>query len=282
MAFLVLISTKLIVCVLGEMAIKSAPKRRFAQTFFLAQQPNGYYVLNDIFRFLNGDSADDSADDDANAYHHPHNSAENELVESSQAAPHPAEPEVPNDSDNLVESPVTEKKSFKLPEKAEVVNGKSEKPSAEIVPEPKDQVPNKPKTWARLAEKGKERWAGHVSEVQGKAVPVSEAPAKGNSGNKEKQSRGKLRPEATVFIRGYTRATKVQHLKDAFSSKIGTVKWVDLVTENSAFIEFVQAEHAKKALSQGKVEVNGQTIEITDKKRNGQNRKNRRNSRPNP
>jgi hypothetical protein len=28
------------------------PWRKFVQTFFLAEQPNGYFVLNDIFRFL--------------------------------------------------------------------------------------------------------------------------------------------------------------------------------------------------------------------------------------
>lgn len=34
------------------MSNKSGPWRKFAQTFFLAEQPNGYFVLNDIFRYL--------------------------------------------------------------------------------------------------------------------------------------------------------------------------------------------------------------------------------------
>lgn len=34
------------------MSNKSGPQRRFTQTFVLAAQPNGYYVLNDIFRYL--------------------------------------------------------------------------------------------------------------------------------------------------------------------------------------------------------------------------------------
>ncbi|KAK9712598.1 hypothetical protein K7432_007041 [Basidiobolus ranarum] len=38
--------------VLGEMSNKGGPSQKFAQTFFLAEQPNGYFVLNDIFRFL--------------------------------------------------------------------------------------------------------------------------------------------------------------------------------------------------------------------------------------
>lgn len=38
--------------VLGEQANSGGPWRKFAQTFFLAEQPNGYFVLNDICRYL--------------------------------------------------------------------------------------------------------------------------------------------------------------------------------------------------------------------------------------
>ncbi|TPX53106.1 hypothetical protein SeMB42_g01004 [Synchytrium endobioticum] len=38
--------------VLGEMSNQGGPAHKFAQTFFLARQTNGYFVLNDIFRFL--------------------------------------------------------------------------------------------------------------------------------------------------------------------------------------------------------------------------------------
>ncbi|KAI9033310.1 hypothetical protein DFJ74DRAFT_640543 [Hyaloraphidium curvatum] len=53
----------IIVQVLGEMSNKGGPHHKFAQTFFLAQQPHGYYVLNDIFRFLK-----EEVDNDADAY----------------------------------------------------------------------------------------------------------------------------------------------------------------------------------------------------------------------
>lgn len=42
----------IIIQVLGEMSNKNGPWRKFCQTFFLAEQPNGYFVLNDIFRYL--------------------------------------------------------------------------------------------------------------------------------------------------------------------------------------------------------------------------------------
>ncbi len=45
----------IIIQVIGEMSNRSEPWRKFVQTFFLAEQPNGYFVLNDIFRFLKED-----------------------------------------------------------------------------------------------------------------------------------------------------------------------------------------------------------------------------------
>ncbi|OUM63832.1 hypothetical protein PIROE2DRAFT_43151, partial [Piromyces sp. E2] len=42
----------IIVQVLGEMSNKDEQAIKFAQTFFLAVQQGGYYVLNDIFRHL--------------------------------------------------------------------------------------------------------------------------------------------------------------------------------------------------------------------------------------
>ena len=51
----------IIIQVIGEMSNHGDPWRKFAQTFFLAEQPNGYYVLNDIFRFLKEDTVEDDA-----------------------------------------------------------------------------------------------------------------------------------------------------------------------------------------------------------------------------
>ena len=42
----------ILVSVIGEISNKAEPPRKFVQTFVLAEQPNGYYVLNDIFRYL--------------------------------------------------------------------------------------------------------------------------------------------------------------------------------------------------------------------------------------
>jgi hypothetical protein len=52
----------IVIQVLGEMSNNGLPNRKFSQTFFLAEQPNGYYVLNDIFRYLKDDEDTESGD----------------------------------------------------------------------------------------------------------------------------------------------------------------------------------------------------------------------------
>ena len=42
----------ILVQVIGEISNRAAPHRKFVQTFVLAEQPTGYYVLNDIFRYI--------------------------------------------------------------------------------------------------------------------------------------------------------------------------------------------------------------------------------------
>ncbi|THU98129.1 hypothetical protein K435DRAFT_856952 [Dendrothele bispora CBS 962.96] len=50
----------IVIQVIGEMSNKDESVwRKFVQTFFLAEQPNGYFVLNDIFRFIREDTVDD-------------------------------------------------------------------------------------------------------------------------------------------------------------------------------------------------------------------------------
>ena len=51
----------IVIQAIGEISNKNEPWRKFTQTFFLAEQPNGYFVLNDIFRYLKEDTDDEEA-----------------------------------------------------------------------------------------------------------------------------------------------------------------------------------------------------------------------------
>lgn len=51
----------IVIQVIGEMSNKSQPHRKFVQTFILAGQTNGYFVLNDIFRYIRDDDEEEEA-----------------------------------------------------------------------------------------------------------------------------------------------------------------------------------------------------------------------------
>ncbi|KAH7344797.1 hypothetical protein B0J17DRAFT_624093 [Rhizoctonia solani] len=58
-------SSGIVIQVIGEISNSGEPWRKFTQTFFLAEQPNGYFVLNDIFRYLKEESSgDDEGEED--------------------------------------------------------------------------------------------------------------------------------------------------------------------------------------------------------------------------
>lgn len=70
----------IIIQVLGEMSNKGSSSHKFAQTFFLAKQPNGYFVLNDIIRFLKEDIENEYEDFDTTGI------ANNETINTSNAS----------------------------------------------------------------------------------------------------------------------------------------------------------------------------------------------------
>lgn len=53
----------ILIQVVGEMSNRDEPWKKFLQTFFLAEQPNGYFVLNDIFRYARTNAFLDIAPD---------------------------------------------------------------------------------------------------------------------------------------------------------------------------------------------------------------------------
>ncbi|KAK5126634.1 hypothetical protein LTR85_009568 [Meristemomyces frigidus] len=55
--------SNIVIQVIGEISNKSQPHRKFTQTFVLATQTNGYFVLNDIFRYLVDEEEETAAEE---------------------------------------------------------------------------------------------------------------------------------------------------------------------------------------------------------------------------
>jgi hypothetical protein len=86
----------IVIQVLGELSNDGAPSQKFAQTFFLASlPPSGYFVLNNIFRYLKEDIDSDFEDgepDSANemdTFVSHSNVGSEQLTNGFHSAPHP-------------------------------------------------------------------------------------------------------------------------------------------------------------------------------------------------
>lgn len=129
----------IIIQVIGEMSNNGEAWRKFAQTFFLAEQPNGYFVLNDIFRYLKEETVE-SEETDGGEVAIP---AEPEVVVTFSAAP----PDVETAVEPVIEEPVTIPPAVIETESAQPkVNGISHTESAPgaAQPEPEPEEPAKP------------------------------------------------------------------------------------------------------------------------------------------
>lgn len=117
----------IIIQVIGEMSNKGQAWKKFVQTFFLAEQPNGYFVLNDIFRFLKEDAVEDEPSEETEP------SASDALVvhEPSPAPASPA-PLVPQPVAELEPAP----EPIRTPTPPPVQAPEPEEPAVPTVSEP--------------------------------------------------------------------------------------------------------------------------------------------------
>jgi len=255
----------IVVQVLGELCNQGGAWRKFVQTFFLAAQTNGYYVLNDIFRYIqvDTDAAEEPADEDeaaapvsvADTAHPPADVVEEKETPAAAAAPAAApEPAAPVEAAAATAAP------------------------AEPVEAPKPAEPAAPKTWANLAASGANRWGNTAAEARGLSSPapvpakVQAAPAaapKGDKGGNSATSGGH------VFVKHVPNGQSADALKKALEAQFGPTKECQLnMAKGFAFVEFVQADSARCAIAasaEGTAKMGDATLAI-EKRRPHDNR----------
>ncbi|KAF9968468.1 hypothetical protein BGZ70_003603, partial [Mortierella alpina] len=143
--------------VLGEMSNRGGPSQKFVQTFFLAEQPRGYYVLNDIFRYLKED-------------------ADVEVETEVEAVEEEPSPEYTLEAEPVAAAIATdaapEAAAAVVEEVAPVVAAAVEVPTPEAA-EPVSEQKIEPKTWANLAANNSNQWGSHASAAKGSSVNVT-------------------------------------------------------------------------------------------------------------
>lgn len=186
----------ILVNVLGQMQAKGerTSSRTFAQTFFLAEQPSGYFILNDNLRFLADRPVSTSTTTTA-ATAAPSVSAqvkaEPEPVKP-EAKPQPAVEPVQSTPEPMIETPVpaaaapttgtsdASSSSAAKPPKKIVSSAASKKAAAAaaaaaapVKESAVDEIPESgPSSWAQLAAVQANKWAtGVVSAAKGTSIP---------------------------------------------------------------------------------------------------------------
>lgn len=189
----------ILVSVIGEISNKSEPSRKFIQTFVLAEQPNGYYVLNDIFRYLadEEEEVEEVAEPVIEAPKVPEPAPAAETQVTDEAAASKVDEKLEQEANGEVEQPQAAPQTNGTPAQeevqapvpaveAEVVQGDkpaTPEPTPVAEQEMKEEAPveqesapapSLPKTWANIASKP---GAKPVVPAIPAAAPKAAAPA---------------------------------------------------------------------------------------------------------
>ncbi|RAQ52330.1 NTF2 and RRM domain protein [Aspergillus flavus] len=168
----------ILISVIGEISNKSEPSRKFIQTFVLAEQPNGYYVLNDIFRYLVDE--EDIVNEEPTPAATAASAAPAEPAEpaAEPAADEPTQPET--ESAPTVESQVADEVTVaKVDEKLDQAEEKAEEE------QPEEPAPQANGTEAQTSEDVQEPVALAESEASKTEKPAAPEPTPAPTTQKE-------------------------------------------------------------------------------------------------
>ncbi|KAI9067868.1 NTF2-like protein [Trametes sanguinea] len=215
----------IIIQVIGEMSNKGEAWRKFVQTFFLAEQPNGYFVLNDIFRFLKEESVDEGDEQDQpEAASQQKPAPAEQHVPASPAPPSPAPPPFAEPEPTWA-SLAAKGASGWGPAVATQSRGTSEAPaphaSASPAPLSGPQSPAPHVTTRPLA-----RQEPHPAFVAAQNIQTPQC-----------------------FVKGVTENVTEAALRTTLTARFGPIKDLEIVRNKAcAFIEFQALESAKRAI----------------------------------
>lgn len=157
----------IIIQVLGEISNKNEPPNKYAQTFFLAKQPKGYYVLNDVFRYLKEEIKND------------YENQEEENVETQEVQ-----------EENAETVDVEEKKTVDTEKKQQISESKNVKEVANVNIKNKNEkqdekIEKKTENESKIKEK-------KIENEQKPSQKKTEAEGKSNSKEKKIENEAKL------------------------------------------------------------------------------------------
>ncbi|RMZ86752.1 hypothetical protein DV736_g6023, partial [Chaetothyriales sp. CBS 134916] len=281
--------SNLVVQVIGEMSNRNQPHHKFVQTFVLAEQPNGYFVLNDIFRYLSDDE-DEIVDDELPQ---PHVPAEEPSTPAVPDVPEPFEETVTTEAAaGVVDRELEEIKEQEVPaepiktdvDETEVNDAASAAEQAADAPAqpgpiepatepPAEESPTASETSEAAAPvpeapPAKKTWASMVGGNAAPAIPA--LPAKQTAGDNKK---GRSVPQAKTndgnvlaYIKNVNEKVDARTLREVLE-RFGELKYFDVSRgRNCAFVEFATPEGYTAAVTANPHTVNTETIFVEERR----------------
>ncbi|GMI73969.1 hypothetical protein like AT3G25150 [Hibiscus trionum] len=285
-----------LVLVTGHLTGKDKVKQKFTQSFFLAPQDKGYFVLNDVFRFIDEAKHDSWSQDPVNnteasltPEQDPSPAPENHNVEQLSASPEEAnEPETYNSSENSVEeeeAPVAEVVD-EIPDDSQMVddsNSKIEevpkKSYASIVKFMKENaLPSSTPTHSpvKTAVKSHEQLGtdapAPVSDIQTSNINITE-----NGNNQDAEAEG-----PSIYVKGLPLSATPSMLENEFK-RFGLIKNGGIQVRSQkgfcfGFVEFEVASSAQSAIEASPINIGGRNAIVEEKRSTSRGNKGRSSS----
>ncbi|XP_023911696.1 nuclear transport factor 2 [Quercus suber] len=270
-----------LVLVTGYLTGKDSLRRKFTQSFFLAPQDKGYFVLNDVFRYV---------DDGSQSF-------VNDVEVPLTPDPEPTPVEENHVSETAAElSEVVDGEVYNPPENGQASIEEEEVPVAEVVDEVSDEwqivaesnskteeVPKK--SYAYIVKVMKESPAAptyaprrSVSKSQEQPViagppppplvsetPVSSTNANENSSNKDSEAEG-----YSIYIKGLPLNATPSLLENEFK-KFGPIKNGGIQVRSQkgfcfGFVEFEVASAVQSAIKESPIDIGGRQAVVEEKR----------------
>ncbi|KAK0722801.1 hypothetical protein B0T26DRAFT_234110 [Lasiosphaeria miniovina] len=268
----------IVIQVIGEVSNKAGEPKKFVQTFVLAQQPSGYFVLNDILRYINEDveeEAEEAAPESAPATEAP--AVVEPAVEAKSETPAPEEVLEVKESTALDADAVDQK----LEEASSTANetaseAAADVPAVEAAPEvqeasaAKDEVlPEPEKAVEEIAEED-------VKKPEDSPAPspsIKDQDSEWQTAETKRQARLQLPGAAPVekegtmaYIKYVTEKVQEEDLRAVLAS-FGELAYFDINRQkNCAFVEFKTQAGYSAAVAANPHTVNGENILVEQRR----------------
>ncbi|XP_044501988.1 nuclear transport factor 2-like isoform X2 [Mangifera indica] len=245
-----------LVLVTGHLTGKDNVRRKFTQSFFLAPQEKGYFVLNDVFRYV----------DDAN-------------YDGNQASVNDVEaPISPVQDDSLVQGTQVSDQTAVLSEEVNVEdvfyptengNGtieEEETPVPEVMKDSAVSTSSPPPSSLRSIMKSQEQQAPSASPpTQASEKPVSSVTASENGNNLEGGAEG-----PSIYLKGLPVSATHSLVENEFK-KFGTIRsgGIQIKFQKGfcfGFVEFEEEVAVQNAIEASPILINGRRVAIEPKK----------------